>query len=230
MSVFQVITENGKKKMIAVTSEEQYRALRGTSEQYELVEKARSRVKARRQVIRKDGSKTLVPVPAKTMLVQFNYSCLPTSEGFLAGSQTPSGSVGMDVDLESRPDELSAQYKARLEEIPARVLAKKDELGLLMLERSATKGYHLVFRRKPGLTQEENLSWASQLLGVKFDKNAKDITRVFFTTTDSAEDLLFLSPELFDNSELKIDNSRANREERKPAFYPEVQPRINEVK
>ena len=60
---------------------------------------------------------------------------------------------------------------------------QKEALGLLMLERSATKGYHLAFRRRPELSQEENLKWASELLGVKYDKGAKDITRVFFTTT-----------------------------------------------
>ena len=80
-----------------------------------------------------------------------------------------------------------------------RILSKKDELGLLMLEVSARKqGYHLVFRRRPELSQEENLRWASELLGVAFDDKAKDITRVFFTTSDSEEDLLFLDDELFE--------------------------------
>ncbi len=66
-----------------------------------------------------------------------------------------------------------------------------------MLERSATKGYHLVFKRRPELSQEENLRWASELLGVAYDKGAKDITRVFFTTTASEEDLIWLDDEIF---------------------------------
>ena len=86
----------------------------------------------------------------------------------------------------------------RMAQVPELVLSKKDELGLQMLERSATKGYHLVFRRRPELSQEENLKWASELLGVKFDAQAKDITRVFFTTTEA--ELLFLDDALFDNS------------------------------
>ena len=45
-----------------------------------------------------------------------------------------------------------------------------------------------------------NLRWASELLGVKFDSGAKDITRVFFSTTADQSDLLFLSDELFDNT------------------------------
>lgn len=85
------------------------------------------------------------------------------------------------------------------------ILAKKDELGLLMLEKSA-RGleYHLVFKRKPELTQEENLRWASELLGVAFDDKAKDITRVFFTTSDSEDDLLFLNDSIFDTTPAKM--------------------------
>jgi hypothetical protein len=79
------------------------------------------------------------------------------------------------------------------------ILQKKDELGLLMLEESARGGgYHLVFKRRPELSQEENLKWASDLLGVEFDKGAKDITRVFFTTTE--KELIYLSDEIFDPS------------------------------
>ena len=76
---------------------------------------------------------------------------------------------------------------------------------LQMMEMSARGGgYHLAFKRKPELSQEENLQWASELLGVEFDKGAKDITRVFFTTTASGEDLIYLDDELFDNSEAEI--------------------------
>ena len=80
-------------------------------------------------------------------------------------------------------------------------MAKREELGLLMLEKSARgEGYHLVFRRKAGMSQEENLRWASELLGVEFDKGAKDITRVFFTTTANQEDLIYLEDEIFKDS------------------------------
>ena len=65
-----------------------------------------------------------------------------------------------------------------------------------MLEESARgKGYHLVFRRRPELSQEENLKWASELLEVEYDKGAKDITRVFFTTTEA--ELVYLDEEIF---------------------------------
>ena len=131
----------------------------------------------------------------KKDMVQFNYSCLPNPDNSLKGATRLSNSVGMDVDFDPK----SPDYEQKMTDAPNLILSKKDELGLLMLERSANKGYHLVFRRHPEMTQEENLRWASKLLGVEYDKGAKDITRVFFTPP--SDHILFLSDELFDNSE-----------------------------
>ena len=128
---------------------------------------------------------------AKRKLMQFNYSCLPTEDGCLKGATRLSKSVGMDIDHLS-DDEVNA--------IAATAIDKKEELGLLMLERSARGGgLHVVFRRHPEMDQEANLRWASDLLGVEYDAGAKDITRVFFATT--SEDLLYLHEDLFDNGE-----------------------------
>ena len=158
--------------MRPILTREEYLSLRNGGEQRRLVERIRA------------GEEGL-----KSKLVQMNYSCLPNEDGSLKGSKTMSTTVGMDIDHLSK------------EEMPAvreRILQKKEELGLLMLEESARGGgYHLVFRRRPELSQEENLKWASELLEVKYDDGAKDITRVFFTTTGSAEDLLFLDDEIF---------------------------------
>jgi hypothetical protein len=137
----------------------------------------------------------------KNDLIQMNYSCLPNEDGSLKGSTKMTTTVGMDIDYKA-PKELSDEEKqAWLREqmagVPELVMSKKEELGLLMLERSATKGYHLVFKRRPDLSQEENLTWASDLLGVKFDDKAKDITRVFFTTTADGDELLYLDDEIF---------------------------------
>ena len=160
----------------------------------------------------RDGKKYMVPVrkqadykiirdsernkrAEKKDMVQFNYSCLPNPDNSLKGATRLSNSVGMDVDFDPK----SPDYQQKMTDAPNLILSKKDELGLLMLERSANKGYHLVFRRHPEMTQEENLRWASKLLGVEYDKGAKDITRVFFTPP--SDHILFLSDELFDNSE-----------------------------
>ena len=140
-------------------------------------------------------------VKLKSDLVQMNYSCLPNDDGTLKGSKRASTTVGMDVDFNAPESFTAEEQKAWLKEqmarVPELVLGKKDELGLLMLERSATKGYHLVFRRRPDLDQEGNLKWASEVLGMKYDKGAKDITRVFFTTTGDDGELLYLDDEVF---------------------------------
>ena len=159
--------------MRPILTREEYLSLRNGGEQRRLVERIRA------------GEEGL-----KHKLVQMNYSCLPNEDGSLKGSKTMSTTVGMDIDHLTK------------EEMPAvreRILQKKEELGLLMLEESARGGgYHLVFWRRPELSQEENLKWASELLEVKYDDGAKDITRVFFTTTGSAEDLLFLDDKIFE--------------------------------
>ena len=221
MSCYVIFYENGAKMMRPVLTAAEYRNLRNSNYQKRLV-----------AGIRKGDAKQ------KMRLLQMNYSCMPGNAAAgnaaagnaaagnaptgnattpslqkapLKGCKSPSMSVGMDVDFDpSAPD-----YEEMMEKAPEMVLSKKDELGLLMLERSARKGYHLVFRRHfmDGLAegkilenQEINLKWASELLGVKFDEAAKDITRVFFSTTASEEDLLFLDDALFEQTAPNIEN------------------------
>ena len=179
MSVHLIYYQQGHKMMEAVATEEAYRRYRDSQAQQRWVETIRHP---------KPGADVTA---AKRRLVQFNYSCLPTEDGGLKGAKRLSKSVGMDID------HLSAE---QVEAIAARAIEKKDELGLLMLERSARGGgLHVVFRRRPDKDQEANLRWASSLLGVEYDAGAKDITRVFFATT--SEDLLYLHEDLFDNAE-----------------------------
>ena len=179
MSVHVIFYQQGHKMMEAVATEEAYRRYRDSQTQQRWVE-----------TIRHPKPETDVSA-AKRKLVQFNYSCLPTEDGCLKGAKRLSKSVGMDIDHLSA-DEVNL--------VAATAIEKKDELGLLMLERSARGGgLHVVFRRHPEMDQEANLRWASDLLGVEYDAGAKDITRVFFATT--SEDLLYLHEDLFDNTE-----------------------------
>ena len=179
MSVHVIYYQQGHKMMKAVEPEEAYRRYRDSQTQVRNL-----------TLIRHPQEDTDVAA-AKRKLVQFNYSCLPTEDGCLKGATRLSKSVGMDIDHLS-DDEVNA--------IAAMAIDKKEELGLLMLERSARGGgLHVVFRRHPEMDQEANLRWASDLLGVEYDAGAKDITRVFFATT--SEDLLYLHEDLFDNGE-----------------------------
>ena len=181
MSVHMIYYKDGAKMMRPVPTREEYLALRNGGEQQSIIKAVRSG----------DDSR-------KSRLVQMNYSCLPNDDGTLKGSTRMSTTVGMDIDHISRE---------QMQPVMMRILSKKDELGLLLLEKSARgQGYHLVFKRKPELSQEENLHWASELLGVEFDKGAKDITRVFFTTTN--EDLLFLEDGIFSLSPSPLQKER----------------------
>ena len=177
MSCNLIKMENGHKVAHPITSREEYRQLRGSEVQMKNLRLAR------------EGDES-----AKKRLVQFNYS-LVASQGedsfLLKGAKATGNSVAMDID--HLDDEA---LKAAI----SRVLELKVELGLMMMERSARgQGLHVVFRRHNDMTNEENLRWASDLLGVEFDSAAKDITRVFFATGNEPDDLLYLDDELFES-------------------------------
>lgn len=187
MSCHRIIMKGGHKVCLPVLSRDDYLKLRGSRSQGILISAVR----------RGEEDK-------KSLLLQMNYSCIPGEDGLLKGCKTPSTTVGMDID------HIDA---SSMEQVKQTILAKKEELGLLMLELSARGlGYHLVFKRRPELTQEENLRWASDLLGVAFDEGAKDITRVFYTTTASPEDLIYLDDELFEIAEAKEEVRRKTEE------------------
>ena len=176
MSVFMVYKKDGVKHLTPIRTREEYLAHRNTAAQRMILGK-----------VRKGNEKM------KNSLVQMVYSCLPNDDGTLRGSKRISNTVGMDID------HIPAE---QMEPIKQRILEKKDELGIYMVEVSARgEGYHLAFRRRPELTQEENLKWASDVLGVKYDDGAKDITRVFFTTTE--KELVYLDDALFEIEEVK---------------------------
>ena len=194
MSCHLIYYADGVKKMRPIHSREEYLALRNSGEQAAILAAVRSGDEER-----------------KKDLVQFNYSCLPNDDGTLKGSKRMSTTVAMDID------HVPAEEMQPLQE---RILKLKEELGLKMLEKSARgKGYHLVFRRRPELSQEGNLLWASELLGIKYDDGAKDITRVFFSTTADEENLLYLDDRIFEinlatdyrtNRTDSVDNSKEN--------------------
>ena len=184
MAVNRIYYKDGKKYCVPVTSKKDYFLLRDSKYNLECVEKAR-----KGEMLKdKDGNEKSY----KTRLEQFNYSCIPNEDGTLKGAVQPANSVGMDVDF-------NEAEIGKIPEVVERILAKKDEIGLLMLEKSATKGLHLVFKRKPELSQEENLKSVSETLNVPFDEGAKDITRVFFTPT--SQDIIFIDERLFDFGE-----------------------------
>ena len=168
MSCYLIKVENGHKVARSITSEEEYKQLRGSNEQKANLRLARAGNDA-----------------AKRRLVQFNYSG-HYPQGVVKGMKLPSGAFGFDMD---EPEAFAKAAKLLLKE--------PDKYGLLMLERSARQGGHAVFEREKGKTILENQVRIATMLKCEMDTSAHDINRVYFTTTSDEEDLLFLSPRLF---------------------------------
>ena len=168
MSCYLIKVENGHKVARSITSEEEYKQLRGSNEQKANLRLARAGNDA-----------------AKRRLVQFNYSG-HYPQGVVKGMKLPSCAFGFDMD---EPEAFAKAAKLLLKE--------PDKYGLLMLERSARQGGHAVFEREKGKTVLENQVRISTMLKCEMDTSAHDINRVYFTTTSDDEDLLFLSPRLF---------------------------------
>ena len=171
MSCYLIRVENGHKVARSITSQEEYKLIRGSYEQ-----------KANLRLAREgnDG--------AKRRLVQFNYSG-HYPQGVVKGMKLPSRAFGFDLD-----DKQDFEKAAKL------MLQEPDKYGLLMLERSARQGGHAVCKREMGKTILENQVRIAKMLECEMDTSAHDINRVYFTTSADADDLLYLSPELFKDS------------------------------
>ena len=168
MSCYLIKVENGHKVARSITSQEEYKLIRGSYEQ-----------KANLRLAREgnDG--------AKRRLVQFNYSG-HYPQGVVKGMKLPSRAFGFDLD-----DKQDFEKAAKL------MLQEPEKYGLLMLERSARQGGHAVCKREMGKTILENQVRVAKMLECEMDTSAHDINRVYFTTSADAGDLLYLSPELF---------------------------------
>ena len=168
MSCYLIRVENGHKVARSITSEEEYRKIRGSYEQ-----------KANLRLAREgnDG--------AKRRLVQFNYSG-HYPQGVVKGTKLPSRAFGFDLD-----DKQDFEKAAKM------MLQEPEKYGLLMLERSARQGGHAVCKREMGKTILENQVRIAKMMECEMDTSAHDINRVYFTTSADAGDLLYLSPELF---------------------------------
>ena len=168
MSCYLIKVENGHKVARSITSQEEYKLIRGSYEQ-----------KANLRLAREgnDG--------AKRRLVQFNYSG-HYPRGVVKGTKLPSRAFGFDLD-----DKQDFEKAAKL------MLQEPEKYGLLMLERSARQGGHAVCKREMGKTILENQVRIAKMLECEMDTSAHDINRVYFTTSADAGDLLYLSPELF---------------------------------
>ena len=195
MSVYSITYRDGHKVAVPVTKEE-YLQIRDSSTNIANLGMARK------------GNPY-----AKRSLVQFNYSCYPNSDGTLKGATKPSKTVAMDIDHVEDAKGLAQLIKERAE-----------ELDIYMIERTAGgNGLHIVFKRTPSMTNEENIKRMADALHVEPDMGAKDITRVLFTTTAHPNELYLLRDELFkDNGEDISQGITSDKGEKKNSLHQSV--------
>ena len=168
--IYRINVIKGRKYATAVKSREEFLDIRNSNENLANLEKARQ------------GD-----AKAKADLEQFAYN-LGHVDGLIAGCKSIGSYFFHDIDCYD---------KKQSEAICQQILDKKDEIGLKMLEKSASGGYHLVCKREPGTTILENQVRIACILKVEQDTNTKDLQRIVYSTSGSAEDLIFLDDELF---------------------------------
>lgn len=168
MSCNLITIQVGHKVAAPVRDEAEYRRLRNTKEQQENVRLAR------------EGNEQ-----AKKRLAQFNYSG-HYPDGIVKGTRLPSTVFGFDMDDQTE-----------FERVSKILLSAPEKYGLLMLERSARQGGHAILRRTQGRTILECQVELAMQLRCEMDTSAHDINRIYYATTASSDDLLYLSQDLF---------------------------------
>ena len=190
--IYHITYKNNRKYATPVNNREEFLALRNSKDNLENLAKARA------------GDSE-----AKGRLVQFAYN-LGHVEGALAGCKSIGSYFFHDIDCYDQ---------AESEAMAKQIMDKKDEIGLKMLERSVSGGWHLVCRREPGITILEAQVRVACALKIEQDTNTKDLQRVVYSTSGSPEDLIFLDNELFDEpmsaEECEAEYARLKERERR---------------
>ena len=168
--IYRICYEGKRKFALPVKNREELMALRNAPENLNNLAKA------------KQGDSK-----GKSELLQLAYN-LGHAEGALAGCKSIGSFFFHDVDCYDQ------EHSEKTKEL---ILSKRDEIGLKMLERSVSGGWHLVCQRVPGTTILENQVRVSTALKLEMDTSAKDLQRVVFSTSGSSEDLVFLDDCLF---------------------------------
>ena len=165
-------TGKGKRKFAhPVKNREELMALRNAPENLENLAKARQ------------GDRE-----AKMKLLQLAYN-IGHADGLIAGCNSIGSYFFHDVDC------YDSEHSQETKEL---ILSKKDDIGLMMLERSASGGWHLVCRRLPGTTILENQVRVATILQLEMDTSTKDLQRVVFSTSGSEDDLPYLDDRIFE--------------------------------
>ncbi len=126
-----MVNNGGRKKKVA----------RRVKNRKELMALRNAKMNVQRQAKAQQGDSK-----AKGQLLQLAYN-LGQVDGALAGCKSIGSFFFHDVDCYDK------EHSEATKEL---ILSKKDEIGLVMLERSVSGGWHLVCKRVPGTTILEN--------------------------------------------------------------------------
>ena len=165
------VDRSGHKKARPVKNRKEYFAIRNTE------------ANVRNFRLAREGDKK-----AKTKLKQFNYNDL-LPNGVLKGCCHTASTFAHDIDC-GKED--------ACKEIARKLLAKKEEIGLLELTVSSGWGLHAVCRREPGKTILENQVRLATVTETEMDTSAHDQQRVMFTGPATDEVLLYLDDAIFE--------------------------------
>ena len=170
--IYRITYDNKKRKLAhPIKNREELMALRDSKENLENLARARQ------------GDEK-----AKADLLQLAYN-IGHVEGLIAGCKSQGSFFFHDVDC------YDAEQSDAFKEL---ILSKKDVIGLMMLERSASGGWHLICKRTPGTTILESQVRVATELQIEMDTNTKDLQRVVYSTSGSPEDLPYLDDALFE--------------------------------
>ena len=169
--IYRIYYEGKRKFALPVKNREELMALRDSQQNLSNLSKARQ------------GNEK-----AKADLLQLAYN-IGHVNGLIAGCKSIGSYFFHDVDCYDK------EHSQQTKEL---ILSKKDEIGLKMLERSASGGWHLVCERRRGTTILENQVRVATILKLEMDTSAKDLQRVVFSTSGSEEDLPYLDNCLFE--------------------------------
>ena len=162
---------SGHKKARPVKTRKEYFAIRNTE------------ANVRNFRLARDGDKK-----AKAKLKQFNYNDL-LPDGVLKGCCHSASTFAHDIDCGK---------EEACRESAQRLLAKKEEIGLLELTVSSGWGLHVVCRREPGKTILENQVRLATVTETEMDTSAHDQPRVMYTGPATDDVLLYLDDAIFE--------------------------------
>lgn len=155
-----------------IANEEEFRALRNQEKQLRILNDVRA------------GNDN-----EKKHLLSIMYQGHPLDDGAVKGSDRPSRSYILDIDDEGEAERVITLLMSNIE-----------KYNPYMIERSVNGGAHVVFPRPWAVSILEAQCNMALLLHTEIDLNNKNTNRKLFSTSADEHDLVYVNPELFNDT------------------------------